>query len=129
MNLTESLDRVLDYNETHLPPYYLYKFSLEPDLNLTISCSIKHVDEGHIIVEFSSIGFDETSTEKTKSNFTIFSTLVEIVQNHVEEYGINKVECTAFERNRLDIYEKLFERFGSDWELERGEITIIAERE
>jgi hypothetical protein len=128
MRLGESLDRVADYNKFHSFPYYKHKFSLEPDLNLTISCTIYHRFESHIKVDFSSIGKDKSTKEKTKSNFKIFSTLVQIIQDHVKEYDITTVECTAFENKKLDIYEKLFERFGPEWKIERRDKDIFAKR-
>jgi len=128
MKIKESLDNVADYREIKEYPFYKFKFPLEPHLNSEIACVIRHINDGHAKVDFTLYHYDEIYDKNPKTTFKIFSTLAEIVKNHVEEYDINMVECDAFEKVKLDIYEKLFKRFGPDWEIQRGEVNLIARR-
>jgi hypothetical protein len=128
MRLTESLDRVANYTLERDHPFYRYKFSMEPELNITVRVKIEHMDDSHITVAFGVYGYDESTIEKTKSNFTIFSTIAEIVKNHVEKYDIDIIHCGTNEHKKLAIYEKLFERFGPEWRIERFDEDIFAKR-
>jgi hypothetical protein len=59
----------------------------------------------------------------------IFSTLSEIIQNHIREYDVKKVKCSSRNQKLLDIYEELFKRLGPDWNLQQFGQEITATRE
>jgi ribosomal protein L20A (L18A) len=130
MKITESLDRVADFTKGGRGPTYFYKFSLRPELNIDINTNILNRDDGRVIeIAFDAEGEDVFSQKNNKSTFVIFATLTEIIQKHVREHNVKKILCSSFSQTKLDIYEKLFKRFGSKWNVERNSGQIIVTRQ
>jgi len=132
MKIKESLDNVADYIKTGHHPNFSYKFSLMPEFDIDISCRINHVEMrlGDIIdIEFDTRGQDVEAEKGNKSTFKIFATISEIVQNHIKEYPVIEVKCSALTRTKFDIYKKLFERLGSEWDIKQNRPELTATKQ
>lgn len=127
MRLKESLNKVANYSKEGEYPRFEYTFTLQPNVNLEISCQILHHESGYTTINFNTKG-DNNLTDDPKSNFIIFSTLTQIVQNHLKEYDVEKIKCGSPVQKKLDIYEKLFKRFGDGWSVHRDEYKIFVQR-
>jgi serine phosphatase RsbU (regulator of sigma subunit) len=126
LKLTESLDSVLDYEKLGKYPSFRYTFSLQPEENFDMECIIDHLSERWITILFNASDKLPKKVRNKESTFKIFSTISDIVYNHIIQHKVQTAECIADEKIKLDIYEKLFRRLGNEWNIIRREWSIKA---
>jgi outer membrane receptor for ferric coprogen and ferric-rhodotorulic acid len=120
MKLNESFEETLNYAKEQIDEDEVQaQFSLQPELNISVIVKIENVDDSTIIVNFNTIGTDKQVEDKGKETFKIFSTISKILMEHVEEHDIEEIKILAASSKRANIFEKLFSRFGNDWQIER----------
>jgi hypothetical protein len=120
MKINEIFDNALNYAKKQtLSGDFLATFDLNPEINIEIQVQIRQGKSGIIDVQFYSIGPDKDIKDKGQITYLIFSTITQIIQEHVEEYDIEKVRAPANSDKKADIYEKLLNRFSSGWDVYR----------
>lgn len=93
MKLNETLDNTLNYSKSKSSPngYYAY-FSLLPDSDIGVEVLLIHLRDNKLSVHFTTMGDDIYQIKKKSETFTIFSTISQIVMDHVEEHDIKKIK-------------------------------------
>ena len=132
MKLKESLDNVLDYIVTDEAEEFVeYTFYLikEFNLNLRIVVTIDiDIMSNTIIVSFNSHGPDNNLSTEKKASFAIFATLVDILDEAMEDNDAVHIEGTGNTFKKTLIYEKLFKRFSENWEVDRLRLNVYAQK-
>jgi hypothetical protein len=127
MKINETLDNTLNYSKfMGESGEYSVKFSLSPKTDITVKVIIDHFDDETITAMFRTDGNDKYKLKKGRETYTIFSTISQIVIDHVEEHDIKKIVVVADSMKRADIFEKMFKRFGKDWLVNREGLDVEA---
>lgn len=127
MKIDESFDETIDYTkEWRFDDDYKAEFSLQPEFDILVRVSLQE-KKGVLTVNFVTSG-DDKALNRGRKTFKIFSTISKIVMDHVREHDIKFIETLAASEKRADVFEKMFKRFGNDWETNRRGLRIWTTR-
>jgi hypothetical protein len=127
MKLNETFEDAVNYSmDRTTDGDFMAQFDLNPELDIEIDVHIIHMQKDLIGVNFHSYGSGKDIKDKGQITYKIFSTITQIIQEHVEEYDIQKISAIADSDKKADIYEKLLNRFGNKWRVYRRGRNIKA---
>lgn len=127
MKLNETFDKVLPYREvpSEEPADNAYEITI-PNNDLRMEVEIMGIGNNAVAINFFSFGRDKAKKDKGQITYNIFSTIIQIIQDYVEEYNIEEIDATAMSDKKADIYEKLLNRFANGWDVYRMSTTVLA---
>jgi hypothetical protein len=127
MKLNETFDNAVDYTKKRTNDGdFITRFDLNPVVQIKIELFIRQIKNDKISVNFLSFGSGVDMKDKGQSTYKIFSTITQIIQDHVEEYDIQEISATANNDKKADIYEKLLNRFANGWDVYRYDTFVMA---
>lgn len=126
MKLNETFDDAVNYTKKSEGNKSIANFDFKPELDIEIEVDISEIGNAVVMVNFFAFGPDKEKQDKGQTTYKIFSTITQIIQDHVEEYNIEKISTIATNDKKADIYEKLLNRFGNGWEVYRQGTDVKA---
>jgi hypothetical protein len=128
MKLNETFEDAVDYTKNKRNSGdFIAHFDFNPELDIEIEVEIMELGNNKVAIHFHSVGsIGPRVQEKGQITYKIFSTIIQIIQDHVEEYDIEKIRAPANTDKKADIYEKLLNRFANGWDVYRMGTTVLA---